>query len=148
MATDYQPLEDLLQQQKWREADAETAGLMLQIANRTSEGWLRQEDINNFPREELRAMDRLWVKYSDGRFGFSVQQKIYQGLGGTSDYNVVAWNAFGDTVEWRVNNSWIHYQEATFDLKAPRGHLPFGWVRRGGARVRECLLSLVDTDDN
>ena len=123
---DYRKLEDLLKRQQWKEADEETARVMLQVANRTKEGWLQVEDIDNFPCEDLRTIDQLWVKYSGGRFGFSVQAKIYRELGGTQEYNERVWNAFGDRVGWRVNNIWIYYyKDVTFDLKAPLGHLPF-----------------------
>ncbi|MEG3440150.1 GUN4 domain-containing protein [Pannus brasiliensis CCIBt3594] len=127
---DYTKLQDLLKQQQWKEADKETERVMLQVANRTEEGWLEAEDIDNFPCEDLRTIDQLWMKYSNGRFGFSVQAKIYCELGGTREYNEEIWNAFGDEVGWRVNNSWIYYysysgySEVTFDLKAPQGHLP------------------------
>ncbi|MBD2602075.1 GUN4 domain-containing protein [Microcystis viridis] len=121
---DYRNLEDLLKRQQWKEADEETRVVMLQGANRRSEGWLREEDIDNFPCEDLRTINQLWVKYSGGKFGFSVQAKIYRELGGTREYNQRVWNAFGDRVGWRVNNSWIYYRDVTFDLKAPQGHLP------------------------
>ncbi|MCZ8223533.1 MAG: GUN4 domain-containing protein [Microcystis sp. LE19-84.1B] len=122
---DYRNLEDLLKRQQWEKADAETATVMLQVANRTKEGWFRVEDIDNFPCEDLRTIDQLWLKYSNGKFGFSVQAKIYRELSGTREYNERVWNAFGDRVGWRVNN-WIYsYWNCTFDLKAPLGHLPF-----------------------
>ncbi|WP_223212319.1 GUN4 domain-containing protein, partial [Microcystis aeruginosa] len=144
---DYRNLEDLLKRQQWKEADEETARVMLQVANRTKERWLREEDIDNFPCEDLRTIDQLWLKYSNGKFGFSVQAKIYRELGGTRQYNRRVWDAFGDRVGWRVNNSWIQmlanlennswmnqinlennswicYKDVTFDLKAPLGHLP------------------------
>jgi len=127
---DYRNLEDLLKRQQWKQADEETATVMLQAANRRSEGWLRVEDIDNFSCEDLRTIDQLWVKYSGGRFGFSVQAKIYRELGGTRQYNRRVWNAFGDRVGWRVNNSWICYKDVTFDLKAPLGHLPILKIRR------------------
>jgi hypothetical protein len=122
---DYRNLEDLLKRQQWKQADEETANVMLQAANRTKDGWLRVEDIDNFPCEDLRTIDQLWVKYSGGRFGFSVQAKIYRELGGTRQYNERVWQAFGDRVGWRVNKSWIYYKDVTFDLKAPLGHLPY-----------------------
>jgi hypothetical protein len=119
---------------------------MLQAANRTKEGWLREEDIDNFPCEDLRTIDQLWVKYSGGRFGFSVQAKIYRELGGTRQYNERVWNAFGDRVGWRVNNSWIYYKDVTFDLKAPLGHLPCPFVPPFGKFKYICwsLLSRRD----
>ncbi|NCS79240.1 MAG: hypothetical protein GPJ17_19325, partial [Microcystis aeruginosa K13-07] len=143
---DYTNLRYLLEKQQWEQADEETANVMLQAANRTSEGWLRVEDIDNFPCEDLRTIDQLWVKYSGGRFGFSVQAKIYRELGGTRQYNERVWNAFGDRVGWRVNKSWIYYENVTFDIKARHGHLPGVWVsslgRDGG---RGGLFSRVET---
>ena len=97
---------------------------MLAVAKREKEGWLRAEDIGNFPCEDLRTIDQLWVKYSDGRFGFSVQKRIYQGLGGTREYNSDIWEKFGDKVGWRKGGKWLYYDDITFDKKAPGGHLP------------------------
>ncbi len=71
-----------------------------------------------------KPIDQLWVKYSGGRFGFSVQAKIYRELGGTRQLEERFWDAFGDRVGWRVNKSWIYYKDVTFDIKAPHGHLP------------------------
>ncbi|MFM6271628.1 MAG: GUN4 domain-containing protein, partial [Dolichospermum sp.] len=76
---DYRKLRDLLKAGKWKEADEETLRVMLAVA-REREGWLNVESIDNFPCADLRTIDQLWVKYSDGRFGFSVQKRIYQGL--------------------------------------------------------------------
>jgi hypothetical protein len=98
---DYSELEELLKQQKWKEADGVTFKGMLEVANRSSEGWLRVEDIDNFPCEDLQTIDGLWVDNSKGRFGFSVQAKIYRKLGGTQEYNEKVWKAFGDMVGWR-----------------------------------------------
>ncbi|OHY42758.1 hypothetical protein BCV63_09320 [Cylindrospermopsis raciborskii CS-508] len=72
----YTKLETLLKSQDFREADIETAKVMLAVANRQSEGWLRIEDAENFPCKELRTIDNLWLKYSQGKFGISVQQEI------------------------------------------------------------------------
>jgi hypothetical protein len=143
---DYRKLEDLLKRQQWKKADEETRVVMLQVANRRSEGWLRVEDIDNFSCEDLRTIDQLWVKYSSGRFGFSVQAKIYRELGGTREYNERVWNAFGDRVGWRVNNSWIYRgRDVTFDLKAPHGHLPGVAGGYGlGANLDVSLLSRRD----
>ncbi|WP_445300806.1 MULTISPECIES: GUN4 domain-containing protein [unclassified Microcoleus] len=74
-------------------------------------------------------MDQLWVRYSNGRFGFSVQKRIYESLGGTREYhNLEIWEAFGDRVGWRVNSSkWLHYNDLKFNTQAPIAHLPGCW---------------------
>ncbi len=42
--------------------------------------------------EDLRTIDQLWVKYSNGRFGFSVQKRIWHSIGGNkyADYKTGA----------------------------------------------------------
>lgn len=122
----YRQLEQFLKAGKWNEADEETANKMLEVAGRTQEGWLREEDIDNFPCEDLQTIDQLWVKYSDGRFGFSVQKRIYQSLGGTRSYDSKVWEAFGDQVGWRVGGSWLYYKDLKFHTTAKEGHLPAG----------------------
>ncbi|BAB76648.1 protein kinase domain-containing protein [Anabaena sp. FACHB-709] len=121
---DYRQLRDLLAVGKWKEADAETARVMLAAMKREKEGWLREEDTWFFPCEDLRTIDQLWVKYSNGRFGFSVQKRIYQSLGGKRSYDEEIWRAFGDKVGWRKGGEWLYYKDITFDITAPEAHLP------------------------
>ncbi|MFM6025908.1 MAG: GUN4 domain-containing protein [Dolichospermum sp.] len=121
---DYSKLRDLLKAGKWKEADEETRRVMLAVAKREKEGWLRVEDIDNFPCPDLRTIDQLWVEYSNGRFGFSVQKRIYQSLGGTREENVKIYEAFADKVEWRKEGKWLYHKDITFDIKAPEGHIP------------------------
>ena len=127
---DYRKLRDYLAQGKWKEADEETTRVMLAVAKQEEEDLLYDEHIDNFPCEDLRTIDQLWVKYSDGKFGFSVQKRIYQGFGGTREYNDEIWEKFGDKVGWRKGGDWLYYDDITFDKKAPEGHLPIispGW---------------------
>jgi serine protease Do len=122
----FQNLESLLKAGKWRDADEETWGLMLKLTKREQEGWLRIEDVKNFPRQELRKMDQLWVKYSNGKFGFSVQKQIWLNLGGKLD-GELDWDTYqklGDRVGWRKNNDWLSYDSYTFDTNARAGYLP------------------------
>ena len=141
---DYSKLRDLLKAGKWKEADEETLRVMLAVAKREKEGYLTVEDIDNFPCADLRTIDKLWVKYSDGKFGFSIQKRIYQGFGGTRKYNSEIWRQFGDKVGWRKGGDWLYYKDITFDKKAPEGHLPSAgmWgIGVGGL----CFFSRVET---
>lgn len=140
---DYTRLRDLLEAGQWKEADWETLDVMLTVAGyvRSSAGrvpstLLTDESIENFPCTDLRTIDQLWVKYSKGKFGFSVQKKIWQ------EVNEV-FEDFGDCVDWRkskiesswfgrlqVNKKWLSYKELTFNLEeAPKGHLPVCGMR-------------------
>jgi hypothetical protein len=148
---DYRKLRDYLAQGKWKEADEETRRVMLAVAKREKEGWLDIKDIDNFPCEDLSIIDKLWVKYSDGKFGFSIQKRIYQGFGGTREYNSEIWRQFGDKVGWRKGGDWLYYDDITFDKKAPEGHLPnagmyYNMLYRGwmGLEVVCLLLSRRD----
>lgn len=133
---DYARLEALLKAGNWREADEETAKQMCQIMGRQAEGWLRVEDIEQFPCVDLRAIDHLWVMHSKGQFGFSVQKKIYLECGAKPDGRHPGgqiWNEFGDRVGWRVKGNWIDYNEVTYLLPDVReGHLPFASCREWG----------------
>jgi eukaryotic-like serine/threonine-protein kinase len=121
---DYRKLRDYLAQEKWKEADEETKRVMLAVAKREKEGFLNIKSIDNFPCEDLRTIDQLWVKYSDGKFGFSVQKRIYQSFGGTREYNEEIWEKFEDKVGWRKGGNLLYYNDITFDKKAREGHLP------------------------
>jgi hypothetical protein len=56
---------------------------MFKIMNKSRQHeYLRAEDFLDFPRIELKIIDRLWRKYSDEKFGFSVQKKIWIDCGG------------------------------------------------------------------
>ncbi|MCT7981334.1 GUN4 domain-containing protein [Laspinema olomoucense] len=46
------------------------------------------EEIEKFPMDKLQAIDNLWTKYSQGRFGFSVQASIYKQYGTTSNRSI------------------------------------------------------------
>ncbi|MCL6749517.1 GUN4 domain-containing protein [Nostoc sp. CCCryo 231-06] len=71
----------------WEEADEETFKVMLEEAGQEKQGYLDIEDIREFPCEDLRIIDKLWVDYSDGHFGFSVQKEIYLSVGGILEGN-------------------------------------------------------------
>jgi len=132
---DYTRLRDLLKAGNWKEADEETVKVML------------IDLIEEFPCTDLRTIDQLWVKYSNGHFGFSVQKSIWESVG--KDYR-----KFGDRVGWRKGNGrnkeWLKYLQLTFSLNAPQGHLPargctsgITLVRLSGSRVEEVGSSLA-----
>jgi serine/threonine protein kinase len=130
----YSRLQQLLAAGNWKEADQETTKVMLQVAGREREGWLRTFDINNFPCEDLRTINQLWLHYSNGKFGFSVQKEIYESL--TKQriyvYDQKMWRKFSDCVGWRKGGifkewKWLSYEDydLTFEIDAaPKAHLP------------------------
>ena len=112
-------LESLLTAKNWKEADTETANVIFAIANRKStHGYLSDEEWRVFPCQDLETINQLWINYSGGHFGFSIQKAIYQSLGVTEEYKSDLWQRFGTTLGW--------YGEGKTDrsLTAPRGRLP------------------------
>ena len=116
----FQELERLLRAGQWKEADEETYRLMITTVDKEPGQFFTRDELLNFPCEELLAIDALWVKYSDGKFGFSVQKDLYLKCGGIADgkYYEKAFFDFFDQVKWST---------ITYDLSAPEGHLP-SWV--------------------
>lgn len=123
----YGRLENLLQSEQWQAADQETFKLMYQTLDRqwTVEGLL------NYPCEDLRRLNDLWLNYSNGRFGFSVQKEIYVSCGGILDgeYHKEAWETFCDRLGWRQEGKYVSYEKLILDpLHSPAGELPgVGW---------------------
>ena len=112
---DYTRLRDLLKARQWQEADKETAVLIVGI------DFLAFIDLKNFPCNDLFIIDRLWVKHSKGKFGFSIQKKIWQDCGNEKFAEEVGWKKKGIL---GMNNGWKSPWELTFDISAPKGHLP------------------------
>lgn len=121
---DYTQLRNLLAAGEWKKGNEETARVMLTLAAREKEGWLNRFSIDNFPLEDLGIIDRLWVKYSNGRFGFSVQKCIYQSLGGTKEYNENIWETFGNRVSWNKEGRWVGTGNTEHWVGVDEGHLP------------------------
>lgn len=124
---DYSKLEQLLAAGKWKEADMETANKMLEVMGKGN--WPEAQDIENFSCSDLRAMNRLWVNYSNGRFGFSVQKRIYQNLGSPKGYDDKVWGAFGEALGWKMKyyegvSAWHKHIVMTWNTRAPEGNLP------------------------
>jgi GUN4-like len=144
---DFRKLDQLLSAGKWNKADEETTQLMLKCGNREKEGYLDGDSCRHFPKEELRIIDQLWLKYSQSRFGFSVQKEIWLDNGGKLDgsYDWDTYCRLGDKVGWRKGGDFVEYSELTFNTNAPPGHLPrvavdwSGWERTDGSLLFSLL---------
>jgi serine/threonine-protein kinase len=132
---DYSQLVNFLKSQAWRQADEETVKLMLECVGKSSQDRLSMLDLETFPCEDLQMINQLWLKYSAGLFGWSVQNNIYDNItrkiteqmGDQRKYYKLIWQNFSDAVGWRVDNQWVYYNNLDFSLNAPRGHLPVLW---------------------
>jgi len=126
-----QQLETLLKAHQWKEADEETYRLMITAVGKDEGQYFTGEELLNFPCDALKAIDDLWVKHSNGHFGFSVQKQIYVECGGELDGKYPGdevWEAFGDRVGWRKNNEWLTYSDLDPSFSSPQGIFPVGVV--------------------
>ncbi|MDJ0798408.1 MAG: serine/threonine-protein kinase [Calothrix sp. MO_167.B12] len=129
VGVDYRRLRDLLQAGEWKQADKETLAVMLKASGREEERWLNTESIESFPCTDLRTIDQLWVKYSDGRFGFSVQKRVWESVVGENLH--ASYRKFGERVGWYYDGEgpfgggeWGSISEVNFSTSAHEGHLP------------------------
>ncbi|MEB3121356.1 MAG: GUN4 domain-containing protein [Snowella sp.] len=129
----YSRLRDLLINGQWEEADRETLFIMVRVLPNVDEGFVG--DMREFPCTDLQTIDQLWVKHSQGRFGFSVQQEIWQNLGGKlkkksldDEQESLLRDVFASKVGWKIDDSFINPFELNFSLDAPMGELPAMWV--------------------
>ncbi|MEG3975684.1 GUN4 domain-containing protein [Microcoleus sp. herbarium8] len=159
----YTHLRDLLAEGKWKEADKETGRLMLAVGYLTAEKkirngeWTHADPESNrldflhsmyFPCPDLCTIDRLWLKYRNGRFGFSVQKRIMSELGEDTISFLCTSNSsyqesqkkrelrksFERRIGWytpdredsagRMTLGLKIYNDLTFSMQAPHGHLP------------------------
>lgn len=135
VGVDYHHLRDLLATRQWQSADKQTWVLMCQALKKPSGSYLFSSDIEHLPCEDLEIIDELWVKYSKGRFGFSVQKQIYESV--DHDYG-----QFCAAIGWNLPHATSVVQQLLFRLSAPLGHLP-SHIWAGGTQVGRHVSALV-----
>ncbi|WP_421655712.1 GUN4 domain-containing protein [Leptothermofonsia sp. ETS-13] len=133
---DYTPLQTLLAEQNFQAADQVTLQKLCELAGPAAiqRKWLYFTEVEQFPVSDLQIINDLWLHYSEGKFGYSVQREIWLGVGKN-------WDKFWSKIGWKTGNNWTRYpQEFTWNLTAPKGHLPSSNQLRG-VRVIASLLA-------
>lgn len=133
---DYLSLQKLLAVQDFQAADSLTLQKLCELSGPTAvqRKWLYFTEVENFPITDLQTINMLWFVHSEGKFGFSVQRELWLGTG--KNFTKL-WEKIG----WKTGNNWTRYpQEFTWNLSAPRGHLPLSNQLRG-VRVFASLIS-------
>ncbi|MCL1494442.1 MAG: GUN4 domain-containing protein [Pseudanabaena sp. Salubria-1] len=129
---DYQPIQVLLAKQDFEEADRVTSKKLCEAAGAAAlaRGWLYFTDAKSIPISDLQTINQLWLVYSEGKFGFSVQRKIWLSLG-------KGWEKFWLKIGWKKDGSFTRYpNEFIWSLDAPRGHLPLSNQLRGNKTMQ------------
>jgi len=130
---DYIPLQQLLIEQDFKAADQMTRELLCQLGGEAAQArkWLYFTEVRNIPVADLRTIDQLWVTHSDGKFGFSVQRQMWLATGKN-------WEKLWPKMGWKTGNSWTRFpNQFTWDLSAPKGHLPLSNQLRGVRLIDE-----------
>jgi hypothetical protein len=132
----YKPLQELLVQQDFQAADRMNIQKMCELGGpmAVKRKWLYFTEVENAPTVDLQTINNLWLVHSEGKFGFSVQRELWLSLGKN-------WENFWPKIGWKSGNNWTRYpNQFTWDLTAPKGHLPLSNQLRG-VRVMASLLS-------
>lgn len=135
-AIDYQPLQQLLAEQQFQEADRLTLQKLCELAGPAAvrRKWLYFTEVDTLPVEDLRTINQLWLDHSQNKFGFSVQRQLWLSVGQN-------WDTLWPKIGWKQDKKWTRYpDEFIWDLSAPRGHLPLSNQLRG-VQVINALLN-------
>jgi hypothetical protein len=133
---EYAPLQRALLHSRFEEADRLTSVHLRQLAGADAErrGYVYYSEVARMPGVDLENLDRLWLVYSRGRFGFSVQGRLLRACGGQ-------WEQLWPRLGWKNNSVWTRYPGSfTWSLEAPDGHMPLVNQLRG-VRLMDALLS-------
>ena len=133
---DFTSLQSHLLREDFEEADRVTSALLRQLAGEQAvrRGYVYFSEVAPMSGVDLTTLDRLWIVFSQGRFGFSVQWRLLQSFDGRYDQ---LWPRIG----WKVDGVWTRYPGAfDWSLKAPEGHMPLINQLRG-VRLMDALLN-------
>ena len=133
---DYSPLQEYLLNESFEEADRFTSSKLRELAGEKAvkRGYVYFSEVESIPTIDLSTLDKLWVVYSRGKFGFSVQAKILDSVGGRYDK---LWPRIG----WKKDGIWTRYPKAfNWSIEAPNGHMPLVNQLRG-VRLMDALLN-------
>jgi hypothetical protein len=133
---DYSDLQKLLAQQDFEAADRLTLQKLCELASPAAaqRKWVYFTEVSSLPTTDLQTINSLWLVHSEGKFGFSVQREIWLSVGKD-------WDKLWPKIGWKSANNWTRYPQGfTWNLNAPRGHLPLSNQLRG-VRVMASLLA-------
>jgi hypothetical protein len=128
---DYTPLAQLLIEQDFEAADRLTSIKLRESVGEVTvkRGWLYFTEVAQINNTDLKTINDLWLANSDGKFGFSVQRKIWLGL----DKN---WEKLWLQIGWKKDGRFTRYPtEFIWDINAPKGHLPLSNQIRGNKTI-------------
>jgi len=133
---DYSPLQRYLLNESFEDADRFTSSKLRELAGEKAvkRGYVYFSEVESIPSIDLLTLNKLWIVYSRGKFGFTVQAKILDSVGGRYDK---LWPRIG----WKKDGIWTRYPKAfDWSIEAPNGHMPLVNQLRG-VRLMHSLLN-------
>ena len=132
---DYSDLQRALLREQFEEADRLTSCALRQLAGEQAvqRGYVYFSEVPPMEALDLTTIDRLWIAYSQGRFGFTVQSRLLRALDGRYE---LLWPRIG----WKTDGVWTRYPGSfQWSMDAPEGHMPLVNQLRG-VRLMDALL--------
>ena len=150
-------LDYLMQQKNWQEADRQDYGFLVFVGDKDEDG-LEWRELEQFPCNDLKELDDIWLKNSANKYGYSVQKDILSGIyqdRGETFYSVdweqrrlINWSdeaylQFAEEIGWRnEDGEWLAYRDLFTESRLYyRGHLPYLADGRRSMWVVDILLS-------
>jgi len=133
---DYSPLQRYLLNESYEDADRFTSSKLRELAGEKAvkRGYVYFSEVDSIPGIDLSTLNKLWIVYSRGKFGFTVQAKILDSVGGRYDK---LWPRIG----WKKDGIWTRYPKSfDWSIEAPNGHMPLVNQLRG-VRLMDSLLN-------
>lgn len=135
-AVSFDELDRLLAEKNFRQADEETRRLLIALAGDAAQkrGYVYFSEVKFIAADDLKAIDELWQKHSEGKFGYSVQKRIFEKVNRdfTKLFMKIGWMKKLDT-EMEQYNYRAFPTEFVWELteETPEGHLPLTNALRG-----------------
>jgi len=128
-------IQDALLLEQLEIADRFTSSALREMAGAAAvtRGYVYYSEVAKFDPALLAHIDAVWWLYSNGRFGFRIQQRLRQ----SSDGN---WEKLWLTLGWKLDGVWTRYPNSfNWSHGAPEGHLPLINQLRG-VRLFDAIL--------
>ena len=96
---DYSLLQRYLLNESFEDADRFTSSKLRELAGEKAvkRGYVYFSEVESIPSVDLSTLNKLWIVYSRGKFGFTVQSKILDSVGGRYDklWPRMGWDDWG-----------------------------------------------------
>ncbi|XP_022878894.1 tetrapyrrole-binding protein, chloroplastic isoform X3 [Olea europaea var. sylvestris] len=141
----FDALQQHLSSKNFREADEETRRLLLVLAGEAAQkrGYVFFSEVQFIQKSDLKAIDQLWKQYSDNKFGYSVQKKIWEKMNRdfTKFFIKLGWMKKLESSEVEQYNYRSFPTEFIWEMdeNTPEGHLPLTNALRGTQLLNSIL---------